>query len=106
MPCPCPWSPSLSQACKTVGFHRLNKFRYVAESLEKKHAVNLMIWLQLLMLSTARRLKNEWMRMELRWDNKYQASIWPGLSFSPVTQRDVLELMGIIAKQTSLCVCL
>lgn len=84
--------------------HGLNKFRYVAKSLEKKDAVNLMMWLQFLILSTSQKIKNEWIRMELRWDNKYQAST--PLSFSSVTQRDVLELMEIIAKQTSLCVCM
>lgn len=73
----------------------------MAKSLEKKDAVNLMIWLQFLMLSTAQRIKNEWMRMELRWDDKHQAST--PLSFSPVTQRDVSELMGITAKQTCVC---
>lgn len=40
--------------------------------------------------------------MELRWDNKYQAST--PLSFSPVALRDVSELAVFIAKQTSVCV--
>lgn len=41
--------------------------------------------------------------MELGWDNKYQART--PLSFSPVALRDVSELAVIIAKQTSVCVC-
>lgn len=55
-------SPISMSRLRLRGFsfiHGLNQFKHVAERLEKKDVVNLMLWLQLLMLSTARRVKNE-----------------------------------------------
>lgn len=53
-----------------------------------KDVVDLMLWPQFLVLSAAWRVENERMRMELRWDHKYQAST--PLSFSSVIPRDSL----------------
>lgn len=69
--------------------HRLTCLQHVSRSLEKKDDGNLMLWPQFLVLSATQRVGNERMRMELRWDNKYQART--PLSFSSVIPRGSLR---------------